>query len=240
MATAVAVALGSVVVGPIARAAAQPSVVERGETHWSVRAGIEPTTGGQMHLGGTGSIGGVPVEIEPKRWTRSQKQGGLYVGADVSFGVAAGTECVVSLGYLRLTSKDATIGTALGQPVTARFDNYTAWEATGGVRWFLPNMIHRTYLFGLGGIRRVGAMEADLELDGGREVEVGVPFYDDSFAPTFGGGVGLLFGAAGFEIGFRYTGGLADDDEVLGRLGLAGINDSGERWSVPMSFVYRF
>ena len=237
-------ACAAMVLGPIAvgAAGAQPAPSPASGVHLTVRGGIEPTSGGQMHEGATGAIGGIPVEVEPKRWTRSQKQGGLQLGGDLSYGWSPDAEAFVSVGYLHLTSKDAEIGTtASGRPLMAVFDSYSAWELGAGLRWFLPNLVHRTFVGGFAGVRRVSPVAATLTLDGGALVSRDVPIYEDSLALVWAGSVGMFFGPAGFELGIKYTGNLSGNDEVLGRLGLASINDdSGNRWSVPVSFVYRF
>jgi hypothetical protein len=69
------------------------------------------------------------------------------------------------------------------------------------------------------------------------------PFYDDSTVPVFGGNVGVLLGGTnrlnvGIEAGIRYHGDLTDIEGLAGT-GLENLNDTGSRWSVPVSAVFR-
>jgi hypothetical protein len=86
----------------------------------------------------------------------------------------------------------------------------------------------------------VGAEPNDIALNN-------VRFYDDSTAFTVGLDVGVSFELApgfsvGLDTGLRYQSGLKDDDRDIGALGLASINNEGDRLSVPLTLraAFRF
>ena len=70
-----------------------------------------------------------------------------------------------------------------------------------------------------------------------------VPFFDDSVVHVVGGDVGLLFAVSpkvrlGVEAGLRYHSNLSGIEGLAGT-GLENLNDAGDRWSVPVSAVFR-
>jgi opacity protein-like surface antigen len=183
-------------------------------------------------------------------------------GVEGAYGLGGGRELFGALRAIEAEEAQAQVGQAFvpalsaSLPVFGRFGAFQALSLEGGVRQyfdlgggFAPYIGGRVGLTQVDGIRAtftvpvpagVGAEPNDIALNN-------VRFYDDSTAFTVGLDVGVSFELApgfsvGLDTGLRYQSGLKDDDRDIGALGLASINNEGDRLSVPLTLraAFRF
>lgn len=181
-------------------------------------------------------------------------------GVEGAYGLGGGLELIGALRSIQADEGQVQVGTAFvpalsaSLPVIGRFGEFQALSIEGGVRQhfdlgggFAPYVGGRIGVTQVDGIRAsfsvavpagVGAEPNDIALNN-------VRFYDDSTAFTLGLDVGANFELApgfnvGVETGLRYQSSLEDDDRDIGGLGLAAINDEGDRLSVPITVKAAF
>lgn len=232
----VAAATLAFVSAPRAEAQSAGSFSIYGKISW------EPTVSGVMHGGGQGQILGEPATIDEKSWGDTHADGFRAEGG-IGWGLSDRLEAIANVNFGRADADDLEIGTVAGLVTTATFDDYEYWGVEGGVRYYFGEGGFRPYVAVLGGFRAVSEIGAQF---GVPQLNVVIPsrFYNDTTVATFGTDFGVFFGGGrpkfGIEAGFRYAGGLEDDDSGLEGTGLEGINDDGSRWTFPIGFVLRF
>jgi hypothetical protein len=205
----------------------------------TIKLAVDPSIGGVMHLGASGDVNGDQLTVQEQSWsdTHSQKSP-LFVGG-VGFGLAETAEIVANFEYGRVGSDTVEIGTLDGQPLYAAFDRYQFWGVEGGFRL---GRDAGAYALLTGGFRRVSAINAILST--GSNQYRSTEFYAASVVPSFGAGGGVLFGdsslAVGLEVLFKYAGKPKSVPLGLDDTSLDAINTRGERWSLPISLVFRF
>lgn len=220
-----------------AAASAQPA--GPGSFSVTLKAAWDPTTGGVMHEGGSGTVLGLPTSVDEKPWSDTHNQG-FRLDAGIGFGVSERAEIVASFNYGTLGSELLQVGTVAGLPLLAKFEDYEYWGLEGGARFFLAQGGVTPYITAVAGFRRVSELPGTFSVPQAGVTLADTPFFESSTVPTFGADFGVLFGPIGVEGGFRYAGGLTDDDSGFAGTGLENLNDKGERWSFPISVVVRF
>lgn len=174
----------------------------------------------------TGTTGAVEV-----RWRRTEK-----------------TELFGSLGYTQASGKRGQVGVVqvtnagVARPIFGTFSDYESFALEVGYRQYfaMANPALKPYVAVRGGLAYTSAISATFDVPGTAVRLANVPFYDDTWGVTFGADAGLLYAISpgaelGAEVGLRYTNTLKDTDGVLRGLGLASINDEGDRISMPVS-----
>jgi hypothetical protein len=225
----------------VTAAAAAPAAAQgmEGTTSVFFSIGTGAGLGGNVIEEGTGSIDGVPVVFVEQSFSNHYSDG-LRVRGGVGFGLDYTKELFVNVGYGRLNATERIVGAASEVPLYVRFSNARALDLEGGLRYyFLPEGPTRTYVAGVAGVRFLEEITATL-----RAPDVGVeqrdlPYFDASTLLVVGvdAGVSREVAAAfsiGAEIGLRYQP-KPGPAEILTGSGLEGINDTGSRWSLPIS-----
>jgi hypothetical protein len=164
-----------------------------------------------------------------------------------SLGLDYNKEAFVTFAYNKVNATERVTGSVAGYPLYTRFSNTSALDLEGGVRYyFLPEGPTRTYIAGVGGIRFHDRVDATL-----RVVEVGLTlnsldYFESSTLFIFGADTGVSRDlsdtiAIGAEIGLRFQPKLTAAP-ILAGTGLEDINDTGSRWSLPLSafLTWRF
>ncbi len=151
-------------------------------------------------------------------------------------------------------------------PIGSEFEDYDSWGGELGFRfYFLPRAAHwRPYLAVAGGVSHVDAIGittfADLsDLGGPRDQRVfNGAFFDETWIGSGSATLGLEYNVTchwtvGVNGGIRYESKLSDDDRDLSRQGFRfgstfvptnfatpSNNDSGDRWTVPVTGYVKF
>jgi hypothetical protein len=213
-------------------AAARPASAQRG-IGGTLKLAIDPSIGGTMHAGGTGTVDGSTLTVSPQSWTDTHSSSSpLFVaGIDVPLGSRASV--LVNVEYGRAGGQTTRIGTADGKDLQAEFDPYKFWGIEGGVR-----AGGRTGPYGTAtaGFRHV----SDIQVTYNVPTLAKADFYKASDVATLAFGGGYMFGPAiGIEVMAKYAGGLSAADRTSGTL-IQTLASQGERWSLPISLVLRF
>ena len=156
-------------------------------------------------------------------------------------------EAFATFAYNKINGTERVTGSVGGFPLYTRFSNTSAIDIEGGIRYyFLPEGPTRTYVAGVGGLRFHDKINATI-----RVLEVGLTlsnleYFERSTLFIFGADTGVSRDvsdnlAIGAEIGLRFQPGLKAAP-ILEGTGLEGINDTGSRWSLPISafLTWRF
>lgn len=212
-----------------------------GEIAFAITGGPEFDLGSQFHGGGVAG----PVAVESRDW------GDVYdytlnVQADIALGLDSRSQIGLTLGWSTAEGQGLDIGTVGTDVLSAEFDDYQAYTAAAYYRrYFEVGTGFFPYVAVNGGVRYVESIDATFTSAG--LPALGLPdsmesrFYDSSWVPT----VGFTFGwrnnfrgvALGLETGLQYEFELKDDDSTLAPLGLAGLNESGDRWTIPVRLI---
>jgi hypothetical protein len=164
-----------------------------------------------------------------------------------SFGLDYNKEAFATFAYNKMNATERVTGSTGGYPLYTRFGNTSALDVEGGVRYyFRPEGPTRTYVAGVGGVRfleDVGATIRVLELG---LTLTGLEYFESSTVFLVGADTGVSRDlsdtiAIGAEVGLRYQP-KPSPAPILPGTGLENINDTGGRWSLPISafMTWRF
>jgi hypothetical protein len=234
-------------VGVAAPAAAQtqgvPVAVQgqngvEGKLSFTIKAGLETHWGGNVHDAGSGTILGLPAEVESRNWNDAYDPGFRF-SVGIGYGFSPRMEGIAAFSYGVMGAKEMEVGTVAGLPLEAQFADYEDWTLEGGVRYyFAPDRSFNPYLSGVFGIRNIDAIPGTFSVPDVNVTFEDVGFYNDSTVFMWG----IDFGAQwrltdntsfGVESGFRWQ---ASPGEVEGfaGTGLEGLNDAGSRFVLPI------
>jgi hypothetical protein len=188
---------------------------------------------------GVGTIDGKPSVIVEQALSNHFSDA-LRLRFTGSLGLDYNKEAYATLAYGKYNGTERIIGSVSGYPLLARLSNVDAFDIEGGLRYYLkPEGPIRTYVAGAVGLRFLQATDATF-----RVVEVGLtlanqPYFKSSTLFIFGGDAGVSYDvsdrtAVGIELGLRYQG-KPGAEQLFTDPNLKGVNDTGSRWSLPMS-----
>jgi hypothetical protein len=157
-----------------------------------------------------------------------------------SFGLDYNKEVFATFAYGKYNGTERIVGSVAGYPLLARLSNADAFDIEGGLRYYLrPEGPVRTYVAGAFGVRFLQATDVTF-----RVVEVGLtladqPYFKGSGLLLVGGDAGVSYDvsptmALGVELGLRYQG-QPGAEALFADPPLRGVNDTGSRWSLPIS-----
>ncbi len=147
------------------------------------------------------------------------------------------------------------LGTVGGAALSGSLSDYTTYGGEVGLRqYFAPRVApivkhYRPYIEGKVGAAYIEGIDLEGGTIGGTAIAPGgadVALFDGGFVPTAAGLVGVeapiaRFTTIGIETGIRYTGSPDTDTSFLGAGSpLAGANDAGAKWSVPLMVRGRY
>jgi hypothetical protein len=217
---------------------------------WNVEAGVGPS----FIIGGEGVSGD---KINPSGGTDINEldmdelyDTGLRAEGGISKALTPNRKVSLIGHYVNHDSKGVVDwGTVGGTELTGSLSDYKAYGAELGLRQYggikpfpLVNSV-RPYVEG-----RVGASYVeDIDIQGASIAPTtDIAFYEGGWTPTAAGLIGVetpFFGKStiGVETGLRYTHKLDTDRSVLAAGSpLAGSNDAGEKWSIPLTLRGRY
>jgi hypothetical protein len=225
---------------------------------WSGRivGGADFAIGGNVHGGGRAPIAdlgglnpglaGVSSTLEIGSRSQSTVYGEAWgIGVELGYGLSDSAEVFGSVRYSSTGSGSTQVGVAVvpalnaSLPINGDFGSWNNWAVEAGYRQYLSEGTFRPYVAGRAGLVFSNRINATFTIPDAAITLSDVPFYKPS--TLFTGGVDLgaavqigtgvsLFG----ETGIRYTSSPRGDDSALSTLGLASINNDGDRWDVPV------
>ncbi|AXK71182.1 hypothetical protein DWG18_02030 [Lysobacter sp. TY2-98] len=236
---------------------------EAGRWSFTLFGGVDTPVSGDVHTGATvdvpdlgplnPALAGVAAQL--RIGSRSHARvydmatvGGLSVARAVSdrlewFGDIRQTRA--SRGRLQVGDAFVpALNTAL--PVYGGFSAYKATSIEGGARWyFMEAGAARPYVAARLGATRTDDIKATFEIPDAGITIPDAPFYSSNWAVSAGVDLGVSVpvsarGSFVAETGIRYVDSLDGDDSAIGPLGLASINDTGRRVSVPLTVALRW
>ena len=217
-------------------AAAQEGV--KGQFSVSFKGGIAQPISGDVHLGGSGRVLGLPTNVQARTYDDVYDLGYGF-GAGLGYGLSRNVEVFGDFTWGKAEASDLSVGNVAGLDLRAQFADYKTYGFEGGLRFHLaPESTIAPYLSVVGGFKSIDAIPATFSVPAAGVTLSNTPFYDESTVPLFGGDFGLLINtnsrlAFGIEAGLRYHGEL-DGLEGLAGTGLESLNDTGNRWSFPV------
>lgn len=173
-------------------------------------------------------------------------------GGEFTWGLSDRSEVFGQLRYVSASEGTVQVGDAFvpllnaSLPVYGTFSDYKAWSAEIGYRWyFMAPDYARPYVAARLGGTRTDEIRATFDIPDANINIANAPFYEEGWAVSAGIDLGVIIPfndnfSVMAETGVRYTGDLKDDDSAIGGLGLASINDTGQRVSMPLTLALRY
>lgn len=175
---------------------------------------------------------------------------------EATYGIGKGRELFGSFDYVKADEGSTQVGTAAvvngsntvaEVPVFGRFGEYKGMGVSVGARqWFNEGGTFEPFIAGRIGVSKIDEIRAtftipDLTINQSLR---NVPFYDDTTIVTAGVEAGISYKMSEnvsliAETGLRYYGKLDGNDSAIGGLGLASINEEGNRLVVPVTLKLR-
>jgi hypothetical protein len=232
-----------------AAAAPQVAAVETFGNRFTISVlwGPESSVSGDIAQSGSGSFEGGPINFVD---TSFDSVYGTMTMLKIGVGYRTSPRSEVNFNFVYSTnaSGDVEIGTIGPEnaPLSVKFDDYEYWGIEGGQRFYFSRVRFTPFVGYTVGINRFSAINGNFSspATGPQPLIVrdGAPFFEESWTLSAGFTGGLLVGMGPIELlvesGFRYMGGLADV-APLQETGLANINDTSSRWSIPFLFGLR-
>lgn len=237
---------------------------EAGKVSLSLSGGADFAIGGTMHDGANAPIAdlgalnpalaGIPATLQIERRSQNDVYDTAWsIDGELGYGVSDNGELLLGLRYVKAKGNRINVGgAAAGAPVNATlpvfgdFGDYKSLAIELGYRQYLGSGDGvRPFVSVRGGATRISSIAADFTVPDAGIALNGVPFSKASWVLSGGAAAGLSLPIAPGvaiepEVGIRYADGAAGDDTALGGLGLGGINDKGQRWSVPAQVRLKF
>ena len=193
-----------------------------------------------------GRINGIPTVFVEQSYGNHFSDA-LRVRLIGSVGLDYNKEAFATFAYNKMNATERVTGSSGGYPLYTRFANTSALDIEGGVRYhFRPEGPTRTYVAGVAGVRFLEELGATI-----RVLELGLTlsdleYFESSTVFLIGADTGVSRDlsdtiAIGAEIGVRYQPKPSPAPILVGT-GLENINDTGSRWSLPVSafLTWRF
>jgi hypothetical protein len=251
--------LGLSILTPVAHAQ-----MAAGDVSLSVSGGANLAVGGTMHDGANAPVAnlgalnpdldGIPATLQIQ--DRSQNDvydTGWNLGAELGYALSDSGEALLGVRYLKANGNRINVGgAAAGAPVNATlpvfgdFGDYKALSIELGYRQYLGDTSGVTpFLSGRIGTTRISAIQANFTVPDAGITLNNVPFSKSSWVVSgaLAVGVSLPLGERVRlepEVGLQYIDGAKGSDAALAGLGLGGINDKGNRLSVPINVRLKF
>ena len=221
-------------------------------SRWNVEAAVGP----EFFVGGD-AITGDRINNIPGVTSQNQSFNDVY-GTGIryelggSYALNPNTKVTANVNYANASANETTLGTVNGTDVVGTLSDYERYGIEAGLRQYarpvavpLVNSI-RPYIEGKAGVARVSSIDFVNSNATATVLPGTTPFIEGSWVPTATGLVGIetpVFDrfTLGIESGIRYTGVPQSDTSVLSAgVPLAGTNNGGNNWSVPLQIRGRY
>ncbi len=213
----------------------------QGRWSLSFRGGLDLPLGGDVHGGGVGTVLALPTTVNAKGY--GDIYGTTFRGeAQIGYGVSERVELFAGGSYAKKSADLLQVGDVAGLALNAQFGEYQEIGVEGGLRYFLrPQSMLKPYLAVSGGVRFLDSNTPTFSVPAAEVTLRDVPFYASSTVGTAAAGLGVRYDlnptfSIGLETGPRFQS-KPDNVPTLGGTGLESINDTGDRWSMPVLFT---
>jgi hypothetical protein len=210
-----------------------------GTRSFSVSVGTGVGLSGNVIEEAVGTIQGTPAVFVEQSY-KNHYSDGLRLRFTGSYGLDYNKEAFATFAYGKSNGTERITGSVGGFPLYTRFSNGDAFDIEGGLRYyFLPEGPTRTYAAGTIGLRFLQSTDVTIIV---RELGLtfaDIPYFKSSTLFIFGGDAGISRDmsdtiAIGAEIGLRFQP-KPGPEVVFDDPNLAAVNDTGSRWSLPIS-----
>lgn len=229
---------------------------QAGQWTGRILGGADFAIGGNVHgaaVAPVPNLGALNPDLEGVAATLdigARSQSNIYgeawgLGVELGYGLSDRSELFGSLRYSSTGSGSTPVGVAVvpalsaSLPVNGRFGSQDNWAVELGYRQYLTDGPARFYLAGRAGAAFSNRVNATFTIPDAGIALNNVPFHRPSTLFTGGLDAGISYDIGNGialigETGIRYTSGPRGDDAALSGLGLASINNAGERWDIPV------
>lgn len=236
---------------------------ESGRFSMSVLGGVDTPLSGDVHRGATApvpdlgplnpALAGVDAQLRIQPRSHDQVYGAATsLGLEVGYGLSDRSELFIQARQTSADDGRVRVGAAYVPAldteldVFGHFSGYDAhtWEI-GYRHFFGQSEWARPFLGARVGATETDRIQATFEIPAADIVIPDAPFFEKAWAVSGGveAGVQIPF-TTRFSMtvaaGVNYIGDLSDDDSAIAGLGLAAINDTGSRVSMPVSLTGRW
>ena len=214
------------------------TTLEEGRGMLWASVGFQGDTGGSLNSSGVGVVSGARAEINSNTWGERYDPALIFrIGG--AYNLSERSQVFGAINWEQSEADSTTVGLIGGQPLEGDFGDYQGWGLDFGYRWFFPQSTGPIpFISGSLGFQKVQEIELTLSSITGF-VAGDIPFYDESWVSTWRIGTGFLwdinprFGVQA-TLDLKYAGVLSDAAGI-GTVGFERINDTGNRWTLPLS-----
>jgi hypothetical protein len=200
--------------------------------------GFQIDAGGSVNSSGTGVVMARRAEIDSNTWGE-RFDAALDVRTGVAYNITNRSQLFGALHWEQAEADEALLGLLGGQPLNGKFGDYQGWGIDFGYRRvFATTMPAKPFIAGSLGFQHFNAIDLTLSSPANSFSAPNVPFYDDSWVTEWRLGTGILWDVTpkiGWQVSIdlKYSGVLSDQSGI-GTLGFDRVNDTGNRWSLPV------
>lgn len=236
---------------------------ESGRFSMSVLGGTDTPLSGDVHRGATvdvpdlgplnPALAGVDAQLRIQSRGHDQIYGtAMSLGLEVGYGLSDRSEVFLQARQMSADDGRVRVGAAYVPAldteldVFGHFSGYDAYTFEFGYRHFFGESgWARPFVAARLGATETDAIKATFEIPAANILIPDAPFFEKAWAVSGGveAGVQIPF-TERFSMtltgGVNYIGDLSDDDSAIAGLGLAAINDTGGRVSMPVSITGRW
>jgi hypothetical protein len=200
--------------------------------------GIQGDTGGSVNSSGVGVVNGLRAEINTNTWGERYDMALIFMVGG-AYNLNEQSQIFGAINWEQSEADATEIGLIGGEPLDGDFGDYQGWGIDVGYRYFFPlDTGPLPFVSGSLGFQRLQEIDLTLTSITG-VIATEVPFYEDSWVSSWRIGTGFLWDInprVGVQVtlDLKYSGVLSDAAGI-GTVGFERINDTGNRWTLPVS-----
>jgi hypothetical protein len=216
-------------------AMAQTRLTEGGGMAWG-SLGFQGDVGGSLNSSGVGVVAGLRAEINTNTWGE-RYDSALIFRLGGAYNLSDRSQVFGAVNWEQAEADLTEVGLVGGQSLEGKFSDYQGWGIDVGYRYLFPVASGPVpFVAGSFGFQRV--QNITLTLSSPRFSVADIPFYDDSWVSSWRIGTGFLWDINArvgviATVDLKYAG-MLSDQAGIGTVGFERINDTGNRWTLPI------